>query len=163
MATRVLLTASSFVILQSLGGGAGGTYSAIRLSDLGKSVAVLEQKDVLGGHTSTYTDPVTGNTIDYGVIIWHNLTLVKDYFARLNVSLMTADLTTTGADEYVDFRTGEVASNYTTTFSINSLAIYQQELPKYPYLELGYDLPYPVPSDLLLSFGDFIDKYVRPG
>ena len=36
-----------------IGGGSTGTYSAIRLRDMGKSVVVVEKKDVLGGHTSS--------------------------------------------------------------------------------------------------------------
>ena len=36
-----------------IGGGSSGTYAAVRLHDLGKSVIVVEQDDVLGGHTNT--------------------------------------------------------------------------------------------------------------
>jgi len=43
------------------GGGAAGTYATIRLSDLGKSIAVVDHEDGLGGHTATY--PFTGNFI----------------------------------------------------------------------------------------------------
>lgn len=37
-----------------VGGGSTGTYSAIRLSDLGKTVVLVEFKARLGGHTQTY-------------------------------------------------------------------------------------------------------------
>lgn len=47
-----------------LGGGASGTYAAIRLRELGQSVALVEKQDHLGGHTRTYHDPDTGTTID---------------------------------------------------------------------------------------------------
>jgi heterodisulfide reductase subunit A-like polyferredoxin len=40
---------------------ASGTYGAIRLNDLGKSVVVVEQQSELGGQTETYTDPASGN------------------------------------------------------------------------------------------------------
>jgi hypothetical protein len=43
-----------------IGGGSGGTYSAISLKDKGKSVIVVEKKDRIGGHTETYIDPKTG-------------------------------------------------------------------------------------------------------
>ena len=47
-----------------IGGGATGTYAAIRLRDLGRSVVVVETADRLGGHTHTYTDPGTGGKAD---------------------------------------------------------------------------------------------------
>ena len=50
-----------------IGGGASGTYAAIRLQQMNKSVALVELKDTLGGHTNTYTDPNTQTAIDYGV------------------------------------------------------------------------------------------------
>ena len=37
-----------------VGGGSGGTYSAVSLKDKGKSVLIIEKKDRLGGHTETY-------------------------------------------------------------------------------------------------------------
>ena len=54
-----------------IGGGSAGTYTAVRLGDLGRSVVVVEAKDRLGGHTETYHDPVTGGTVDIGVIVLH--------------------------------------------------------------------------------------------
>ena len=39
-----------------------------------------------------------------------------------------------------------------------ALAAYAAQLARYPYLDAGFDLPYPVPSDLLLPFGDFVKK-----
>jgi monoamine oxidase len=73
-----------------LGGGSGGTYSAIRLNDLGKSVAVVEASGRLGGNTETYIDPGTGTPVEIGVQFFHNFTIVTDYFARLGVALTPA-------------------------------------------------------------------------
>lgn len=73
-----------------ISGGSSGTYSAIRLRDCGKRVAVIEQTERLGGHTQTYIDPATGVSIDYGVIVFHHFDVVKNYFARLNVSFITS-------------------------------------------------------------------------
>ncbi|TVY58817.1 Beta-cyclopiazonate dehydrogenase [Lachnellula cervina] len=141
-----------------IGGGSTGTYSAIRLKDLGNTVVVVEGKDRLGGHTETYHDPKTGGTIDYGVVIWHDLDIVRNYFARLNVSLITNSDANT-ASQYVDFQTGKPVSNYSAPDPSAALGIYAEQLAKYPYVELGFDLPYPVPDDLLLLFGDFVLKY----
>ena len=69
-----------------IGGGSAGTYSAIRLRDMGKSVVVIEGKDRLGGHTETYTDPLTNATLDFGVQVFHPIDIVKNYFARLGVA-----------------------------------------------------------------------------
>lgn len=142
-----------------VGGGSSGTFAAIQLSDLGNTVAVVEEKGLLGGHTNTYTDPATGNTIDYGVVVFHNLTVVKNYFARLNVSLVASPLTSTGETYNVDFRTGAIVANFTAANPASALALYGAQLSKYPYVDQGFDLPYPVPSDLLLPFGDFVKKY----
>lgn len=144
-----------------IGGGSTGTYSAIRLKDLGKSVVVVEGQDRLGGHTQTYHDPKTGGTIDYGVIVWHNTDIVKNYFARLNVTLVIG-FGPSGAPDvstYMDYQTGKVVSNYTPSDPTAALGAYAEQLAKYPYVELGFDLPYPVPADLLLPFGDFVTKY----
>lgn len=65
-----------------IGGGSAGTYSAISLKDKGKTVIVVETKDHIGGNTETYIDPGTGTPIDIGVQIWHNISIVRDYFER---------------------------------------------------------------------------------
>ena len=46
-----------------IGGGGTGIYAAIQLKDQGKKIMVIESKPRLGGHTETYHDPETGNTI----------------------------------------------------------------------------------------------------
>src|SRR5882762_9070994 len=66
-----------------IGGGSTGTYSAIRLRDLGKSVVVVEAKGRIGGHTELYVDPATGTTSNMGVVVWHNLPEARSYLARL--------------------------------------------------------------------------------
>lgn len=57
-----------------IGGGSSGTYTAVRLGDYNKTVAIVEKKDFLGGHAETYVDPNTGYTIDIGVIVFAHLT-----------------------------------------------------------------------------------------
>jgi len=51
-----------------IGGGSSGTFSAVQLRDMGKSIVVVEQNDRLGGHTNTFTDPVTNATVGFGVV-----------------------------------------------------------------------------------------------
>ena len=143
-----------------IGGGSSGTYSATRLVDSGKSVVVIEGKNVLGGHTNTYTDPSTKETVDYGVQIFHNIDIVKTYFARFNIPLQTAVLGSPGSvADYVDFRTGKLVPGFTDPDPSAAFAAYGAQLAKYPYLEAGFNLPDPVPADLLLPFGEFVQKY----
>ena len=144
-----------------IGGGSTGTYSAIRLTDSKKSVIVVEAKDRLGGHTNTYTDPDTNETVDYGVVYFHNLDSVRNYFARFDIPLETVSTAAASGEvsKYVDFRTGKVVAGYVPTDPSAALAAYGAQLAKYPYVETGFDLPYPVPADLLLPFGDFVKKY----
>src|SRR5437667_11450919 len=73
-----------------IGGGATGTYSAIRLRDMGKSLVVVEEKDRLGGHTETYIDPATHVPVDIGVRVFHDLDIVKNFFDRFDEPLTKA-------------------------------------------------------------------------
>jgi hypothetical protein len=146
-----------------VGGGSSGTYAAIRLLDLGKSVVVVEHKDRMGGHTNTYTDPQTGRTVDFGVLQFHNLDIVKNYFKRFNIPLVLANSSRSGVTSYVDLRTGKEVAGYVPSDPTEALVRYAAQLTKYPYLETGLNLTYPVPEDLLLPFGDFVTKYSLQG
>lgn len=150
-----------------IGGGASGTYGAIRLRDEGKSVVVLEQNSVLGGQTTTYTDPASGKKTEMGVVAWYNNDTVNKFFARLGVALKTTEIARAGFTTItsipVDFRTGKrVEDLYSGDFA-QGFRNYAEQLAKYPYLEDGFDIPYPVPSDFLLPFGQFVEKYAIEG
>ena len=146
-----------------IGGGSAGTYAAIRLRDLKKTVAVVEAKGRLGGHTETYTDPISKATIDIGVIEFHKLDIVRKYFGRFDIPLDLNSFEAPGVTtKFVDFQTGKAVNDYTPPNATAALEIYAAQLAKYPYLyadqSLGH-IPQPVAADLLLSFGDFIEKY----
>lgn len=140
-----------------IGGGSTGVYTAIRAKDSHKSVVIIEKKDRLGGHTETYTDPATGLSINYGVIIWHDLPVVRNYFARLNITLTKLDLSAL-VFRYVDFATGKDTPGFPRDFS-DGVAAYAAQLAKYPSLDAGFFLPDPVPADLLLPFAEYVEKY----
>ena len=146
-----------------LGGGSSGTYAAIALRDHNKTVTVIERHNYLGGHTNTYTDPASGKKIDYGVIEFDDTDVVKQYFARFNIPLTKANNSplSAGVKGYsVDFRTGKIATGYTPTDPTAALGAYGAQLAKYPFLAApGYNLPSPIPSDLLIPFGAFIKRY----
>jgi Flavin containing amine oxidoreductase len=139
-----------------IGGGSSGTYTAVRLRDLGRSVVVVESQDRLGGHCETFHDPVTGGTTDIGVIVFHDLPVVRDYFARFDVPLVGFG----GFREtpvYVDYRTGRVVPGYTPPVPV-ALPAYLGLLQQFPYLAAGFDLPDPVPPTLLTPFGDLVEQ-----
>ncbi|KAF3039149.1 hypothetical protein E8E12_003795 [Didymella heteroderae] len=147
-----------------IGGGSVGTYAAVQLKDQGEKVLVIEKKGRLGGHTETYTDPQSGYPIDMGVRLYYDDRTVHDWYARFNLSTITINVGVTGgaAPQYVDFRTGKVlqgvpAGNDTALAA--ALQRYSAVLAKYPQLESGYFLPDPVPEDLLMPFGQFVEKY----
>ncbi|KAF2447901.1 amine oxidase, flavin-containing superfamily [Karstenula rhodostoma CBS 690.94] len=148
-----------------IGGGAAGTHASISLKDKGKSVIVIEKKDRIGGHAETYIDSATGTPIDMGVIIFHNLTIVRDYFARFDVPLITLGSDAGSGSDSVsanyDLRTGKEV-NITSPSQADTAAAfanYTQFLSKYPRLNDGMFLPSPVPDDLVLPFGKFAKKY----
>ncbi|KAJ5910077.1 hypothetical protein N7504_004720 [Penicillium tannophilum] len=137
-----------------IGGGASGTYAAINLRKNGTSVVLVEKESVLGGHTNTYTDPTTGTTVDYGVQAYLNSTITLDFFAHFNVSVVNYSASSVTI-EPADFKTGE-----TVIFDPSEdLTPWAQQLAKYPWLDATWDVPQPVPADLLLPFGEFIVKY----
>lgn len=145
-----------------IGGGAAGTYAAIYLRDLNKTVAVVESQGRLGGHTVTYVDPASKVTIDVGVIaLANNEELTRNYFGRFNISLTTANFNTPGVtNEYVDFRTGKTVKGFAPPNRTAAYRAYAAQLAKYPFLDLSLgSIPQPVPADLLLSFGQLIKKY----
>jgi len=139
-----------------IGGGSAGTYAATRLGDLGKRVVLVEAKDRLGGHTETYHDPVTGGTVDIGVIVFEDDPLVHDYFDRFGVGLTR--IGGLGAvNRYIDFRTGRPV-DYTPP-PPTSLPAYYEFISRYGPIDTVIDLPDPVPHDLVAPFADFVEKY----
>jgi NAD(P)-binding Rossmann-like domain len=147
-----------------VGGGASGTYAALRLGDMSQSVVIVERTNRLGGHTETFTDPATKAKIDIGVVVWHDLDVVRNFFSRFDVPLTKGTPSSPNiVQTVVDFRTGKAVTGLTPSDPTAALGAYAAQLAKYPYLEAGFDLPNPVPADLLLPFSDFVAKYGLSG
>ena len=140
-----------------LGGGSAGTYAAVRLGDLGRSVVVVESKNRLGGHTETYHDPATGGTIDIGVIVFEDEPHVRAYFDRFGVGLTPIGGGGGGTTTYVDFRTGR-SVDFTPPVPA-ALPAYFEQINKYGPIDTVIDLPDPVPHDLVAPFAEFVAKY----
>ncbi|KAM0329403.1 hypothetical protein ACHAQA_004710 [Verticillium albo-atrum] len=142
-----------------IGGGATGTYAATRLRDQGKTVAVIESCNKLGGHVDTFYDPATGAPIDYGVQAYIVNNQTQQFFGRFDVALNA-----TGQSPFpttvVDFKTGLVVPNATApdiTQLLVPLVAYLTAVAPYTGLAQGYyDITQPVPEALLQPFGQFV-------
>jgi hypothetical protein len=146
-----------------IGGGSSGTYSAISLKDKGKSVIVVEKKGRIGGHTETYIDPATDTPVDIGVVMFHNTSVVTDYFKRFDIPLIVlgSDGVSFGEQYDWDYRTGKQVnvSSPTQEESGAAFAKYAEIISQWPKLDDGMFLPDPVPEDLVLPFGEFVKKH----
>ncbi|GAB1206781.1 hypothetical protein APSETT445_005481 [Aspergillus pseudonomiae] len=146
-----------------LGGGATGAYAAIRLKDMNKSVVVVERNSRLGGHAETlYVE--NGGHVDYGVQGVFNTNVSRDFFTRLGVQWKPL---TPGSlvNKYVNFKTGqEVPPPAGVVDTVAALLVYRSAIQKFDYLKDGvYNLPDPVPEELLWPFSQFVEKYKFEG
>ncbi|TVY17337.1 Beta-cyclopiazonate dehydrogenase [Lachnellula arida] len=157
-----------------VGGGSAGTYAAVRLQALGKAVLLIEQTDRLGGNTQTYVSkslppllpPATESLRLY--LPGTSMTYLKftpnefsstgtDY--EIVISSMTPSPTELSTMGYVDFNTGQVNLTYVRPDTKLAFQAYSAQAAKYPFLDYGFDLPSPVPEDLLLPLGEFVKKW----
>ncbi|MBT3602318.1 MAG: FAD-dependent oxidoreductase [Candidatus Latescibacteria bacterium] len=76
-----------------LGGGFAGLAAAVKLTELGHSVTLVERRRQLGGRAFSFTDPTTGDTVDNGQHLF-----MKCYHATL------ALLQSLGAHDEVEFQ-----------------------------------------------------------
>ncbi|KAK2609697.1 hypothetical protein N8I77_003186 [Diaporthe amygdali] len=148
-----------------IGGGASGTYAAIRLQQMGYDVALVEKQAQLGGHVNTFHDTTTGKVFDYGVMQYQNVSVVTDFFTSLDVPFASLSGSKTSR-LYANFQTdGKAVEVPDSVPWANQTALqlalqkYMKIVAQYPYLDNGFELPDPVPEDLLLPWGDFLDKY----
>ena len=148
-----------------IGGGGAGAYAAVKLRDAGKSVVVVERSSRLGGHAETYRSSATSAPIDIGVQIFPDLPIVRNYFGRYGVPLVSNPSSGGGTSVAVDFRTGKPVAAYSPTPAElgQALFVYLQLVStRYAFLDQnGYQLPPPGPilDELLLPFGDFVQLH----
>ncbi|RYP83578.1 hypothetical protein DL769_001332 [Monosporascus sp. CRB-8-3] len=158
-----------------IGGGSSGIHAAVSLNDLNKTVAVVEQSGRLGGHTATYIDPKTQTPIDFGVIIHQPLKELTGFFERFGIPLLNMSsghwnrpgepanqsLPSVGYSTFrkdVDFRNGAVVDRPVVD-PAESLARMAEIISRFPYILHGYTLPDPVPEELYISFGTFLERH----
>ncbi|KAH7394645.1 amine oxidase-like protein [Pyrenochaeta sp. MPI-SDFR-AT-0127] len=148
-----------------IGGGGSGAYAAVRLrEDLGKKIVVVEKENHLGGHAQTWYDPVTGDAFDYGVEVFMNLTVSRDFFARFNIPVAAPEF---GQSQniYADFRDGKPV-NYTPPSDEEAGAAMgrlQVQWDEYESLMIPTSFSFPagddIPEDLMLTWSEFARKY----
>ncbi|EEP77557.1 predicted protein [Uncinocarpus reesii 1704] len=136
-----------------------GSQAALRLRDMNRSMIVIEQEDILGGHTNTHIDSSAKGPANFGVKVFDDVDITREYFKRLGVPFQKTHLEGGEGDKlYADFRTGEFI-DYKPPNMTMALASYAQQAAKYPQLQKGFFFREPVPEDLLLPFAEFIKKY----
>ena len=163
-----------------VGGGSSGTYAAVRLTDMNQTVAVVERNDYLGGHASTYIDPATEAPVNLGVVIFQPWQIVRDYYGRFDIPLLNlsaVESNTPGepvnkslpallyetVTQKMDFQTGRKLPESPPTDMEGAFERFAIALEKYQFLLDGYNLPDPVPEDLYMPFGAFVEKYNLDG
>jgi hypothetical protein len=145
-----------------VGGGAAGTYAAVRLrEDFNTSVVLIEPKSHLGGHVSTYTVPETNTTLEYGVQSYIKNTAVIDFFARFGVNTQPFAARRLTAIN-VDVETGAKLTTYilpTANATAEALNRWLVIVSKYEtILEPGYwtfPPPQAIPPEFLIPFESF--------
>ncbi|CAF3652357.1 hypothetical protein SNK03_007547 [Fusarium graminearum] len=149
-----------------IGGGATGSYAAVRLrEDYGKSVLVIEKENRLGGHVHAYQPEGGDRPINYGVQAYLNREKTRAFFKRFDVGLIDPDAKSgfdlLFATKDIDFTTGKtVDADYGLINSTVALIEYIALAVKYqPWFENGYFKKGKIPEDLLLPFGEFLDKH----
>ncbi|KAL5610475.1 hypothetical protein FOBRF1_006592 [Fusarium oxysporum] len=150
-----------------IGGGSSGIHAAINLKDAGATVVVIEKKSQIGGHAETYINPKTKVPANIGVVLLENTKTVQKYLSRLGVAVAKHNpFKATPSTQMYDFSLGvpvpaENRSEAVATKRAMAAAMqtYSENiLSKYPWIDQGYHVPYPVPQELLLPFGQFAQQ-----
>ncbi|UNI21310.1 hypothetical protein JDV02_007311 [Purpureocillium takamizusanense] len=148
-----------------VGGGASGSYAAVRIrDDFGKSVALIEKKGRLGGHVDTFIDPATGTPLDFGVKSFIDEGNATGFFDRLGIQRKhgaPSRLNTT----YIDFHARKVVDFRPPTMAKQTDALKRYLAIVEPWEHLiqpGYfNFPDPnaIPDDFLIPYGAFATKH----
>ncbi|KID76132.1 Tryptophan halogenase, partial [Metarhizium brunneum ARSEF 3297] len=148
-----------------VGGGASGSYAAVRLrEDFGKSITLVEKDEILGGHVDSYVDTKTGTPYDFGVKEFIQAGNATGFFDRLGVQRGRSTKTPLNTT-YIDFKSGKVLdfAPPPSAAQLDALADFLRVVePWEHFLQPGYfDFPEPshIPGELLVPFGDFVSKH----
>ena len=119
-----------------------------------------------GGHTNFYNDKTSGKAINVGVQAWMEYKDAFDFPKRMNVSTSGSMSFTPNTAHFVDTKTGKPVPNYAAPEAADmyaALARYLAAIEKYEDMVLPGLLNFPepedIPEDLLMPFGEFVEKY----
>jgi hypothetical protein len=120
----------------------------------------VEKQMRLGGHTVPYTAPDTGLPFNMGVVVYHDSPIVRNYFGNLGVAVQKGG-PGGGEQVFYDFSTGQSVPGY-EPFSQEAVAAATEKFlgivqEQFPYIGPGYDVPDPVPEELLTPYSEFIE------
>ncbi|KAK7736526.1 hypothetical protein SLS53_006957 [Cytospora paraplurivora] len=112
-----------------------------------------------------YTDPDNAKPYDFGVMVFTDYGNASGFFERFNIPVSTKEMPSLNY-LYADFKTGQHLSNYTSPSwdeQLAALEAYVSVAEKYEELIVPGYWNFPdaseIPEDLLLNFGDFVEKY----
>lgn len=111
---------------------------------------------------ATYIDPTTNQTTDYGVILYTNTSIARNYFEQLGVEYGPyVGYFPNGSTKYIDYTTGDELSAPAPGNATAAAQIYLEQMQSYGdlFTAPGYFLPDPIPEDLLLPWGEWLEKY----
>lgn len=113
------------------------------------------------GPVTTYIDAKTGQSYDYGVQVFSNLSVVHGFFEHFDIPLVQLPPISGGDTRMTDFETGEPVSPSSLYMGNVTTALlgYAAQESRYSSIFEDWHLPHPVPEDLLLPFGDFLVKH----
>ncbi|KAL9059112.1 MAG: hypothetical protein Q9162_001330 [Coniocarpon cinnabarinum] len=149
-----------------IGGGASGTYAAVRLrEDLNKSIVVIERDDHLGGHVNTYHDPASNTDIDYGVLAYIRYGNSAAFFERFDIPI-TPYVSVPQTTVYANSVDASLLSSYMPPSFPDQLAAIQKWVNlTAPYTDRllpalwDFWAPEDIPEELLMPFGEFAERY----
>jgi hypothetical protein len=148
-----------------IGGGAGGAHAALRLKDMGQSIVLIEQDEILGGNVDSYTPPGTNKSMDFGVFSFVDYGDAAALFERLNITT-APPVRARAPTRYADFTTGAPVPDYVEPESGAARAALEKYLTiceQYEHMLVPglWDFPAgdAIPEDLLLPFGEFATRH----
>ncbi|KAL3452346.1 FAD/NAD(P)-binding domain-containing protein [Aspergillus insuetus] len=144
-----------------LGGGGTGAYAAAQFISRGRSVAVVEKEDHLGGHSHTlYLD---GGYFEYGVGGYFNLEITRNFFDLVSVPYHNFTAPAASYD-FINFETGKRVNPGHSLDPYTAASQYLAALRQFEYLWTGaYYLPDDVPEVLLRPFREFVETHSLQG
>ncbi|KAI0423707.1 hypothetical protein F5Y09DRAFT_354936 [Xylaria sp. FL1042] len=126
-----------------VGGGVSGVHAAVSLTDLNKTIVIVEQNNRLRGHTETYIEPEIKAPVDISVVIFQPVPAANMLGEPANAFLPAFAYATWRKDLDFRDRTEVVHQTYSRGKVADAFQRMSGILSQYDYIEHDYDLPDP--------------------